>query len=380
VRSRAKHLRKGTSPSCPDSSPVSDEAALVSGVVAGASAASASVNCQWQPLSLNNGWHSEQGAWNSGDPAYCIDGGYVYLSGSLAQSGISHSEYFAGLPQQARPASNLYLSVYTYASTTGVVEIAANGAMYAHGSSARQFTSLAGISWPIAALGTGQLLTPLVNNWQSADSQWGTGDPSYHINDGVVHLSGSVDQPGSSWWYMSQLPEAARPANNQMFDVYTYGGTVGMLTVHNDATGPGGGGDIGAAQGMADQFTSLAGVTYPAATSPETPLQVLNGWQSGEGHSGIISHGPSYYLSNGVVYLDGAVLNTGSGAVAVLPPEARPTHTLYLTVGTGATNNYSATLQINPDGSMYIYGIPSNVNNTPNYWTVLCGISFEAGE
>jgi len=121
-------------------------------------------------------------------------------------------------------------------------------------------------------------------------------------------------------------------------------------------------------------------VTYPAATSAETPLQVLNGWQSGEGHSGIIGHGPSYYLSNGVVYLDGAVLNTGSGAVAVLPPAARPTHTLYLTVGTGFTNNYSATLQINPDGSMYIYGIPPSVNNTPNYWTVLCGISFEAGE
>jgi len=357
-------------------------AALGSGVVAGAPAASASTQCQWQPLSLQNGWHSEQSAWNSGDPAYCIDSGYVYLSGSLAQSGIDKDSFFAQLPQWAAPASNTHLSVYTYGGTTGAVTIYKNGAMYAWGGKATSFTSLAGISWPIAALGTGQLLTPLQNGWQSADSQWGTGDPSYHINDGVVHLSGSLDQPGTSWWTFSQMPEAARPAHDQFIDVYAYGGAVGVLQVNNSfSNGPDGGGEIGAGNGAAaDMFTSLAGVTYPAATSAETPLQVLNGWQSGEGHSGAIGHGPSYYLSNGVVYLDGAVLNTGSGAVAVLPPDARPTHTLYLTVGTGFTNNYSASLQINPDGSIYIFGIPSNVNNTPNDWTVFSGISFEAGE
>jgi len=81
-----------------------------------------------------------------------------------------------------------------------------------------------------------------------------------------------------------------------------------------------------------------------------------------------------------VVYLDGAVLNTGSGTVAQLPPAARPTHTLYLTVGTGFTNNYPCTLQIDPDGSMWVYGIPPSVNNTANDWTVFSGISFEAGE
>ena len=148
--------------------------ALGSGVVAGASAASASVDCQWQSLSLANGWHSEQSAWNSGDPAYCIDSGYVYLSGSLAQSGIDKDSFFAQLPQWAAPASNTHLSVYTYGGTTGAVTIYKNGAMYAWGGKATSFTSLAGISWPIAALGTGQLLTPLENGYKSADSQWGT--------------------------------------------------------------------------------------------------------------------------------------------------------------------------------------------------------------
>ena len=148
--------------------------ALGSGVVADASAASASIDCQWQSLSLQNGWHSEQSDWNSGDPAYCIDSGYVYLSGSLAQSGIDKDSFFAQLPQWAAPASNTHLSVYTYGGTTGAVTIYKNGAMYAWGGKATSFTSLAGISWPIAALGTGQLLTPLENGYKSADSQWGT--------------------------------------------------------------------------------------------------------------------------------------------------------------------------------------------------------------
>jgi len=156
-----------------------------------------------------------------------------------------------------------------------------------------------------------------------------------------------------------------------MMDVYTYQGNVGMVMVRND-------GPIGATGGWAaDKYASLAGVTYPAPGTAETALTPLNGWQAGGSQEGT---GPSYFISNGVVYLDGAVLNTGSGKVAVLPPAARPTHTLYLTVGTGYTNNYPCTLQIDPDGSMYIYGIPPSVNNTANDWTVLSGISFEAGE
>jgi hypothetical protein len=79
---------------------------------------------------------------------------------------------------------------------------------------------------------------------------------------------------------------------------------------------------------------------------------LLNGWQSGQ--TAWSGNGPSYYISNGVVHLDGAVLNTGSGKVAVPPPAARPTHTLYLTVP--ITWLYSAILEIQPDGLMYTYG------------------------
>lgn len=85
----------------------------------------------------------------------------------------------------------------------------------------------------------------------------------------------------------------------------------------------------------------------------------------------------SYSIINGLVYLDGAVFNTGSGKVAVLPPAARPTHTLYLTVPiTWGT----AILEIQPDGSMYTYGGPPSAYNNQNDYTTFSGISFEAGE
>src|SRR5260370_5623817 len=143
----------------------------------------------------------------------------------MAQPGSDSDNYFATRPQQARPASNLYLRVYAYAGTTGVVEIASNGAMYAHGGKATSFTSLAGISFPMATLETGQPITPLENGWQSADSQWGTGNPSYYISNGVVHLSGSVDNPVFSYVYFAQLQPAARPAHHHMMNVFTYGRT-----------------------------------------------------------------------------------------------------------------------------------------------------------
>jgi hypothetical protein len=348
----------------------------LAGAAVGAPAASASINCQWQPLSLQPGWHSEQSAWNSGDPAYCIDGGFVYLSGSLAQSGSS-GDYFAGLPQEARPGSNLYLSVYTYGGTTGVVQIDTNGAMYAYGGKATQFTSLAGISFPMATLETGQKITPLQDGWQSADSQWDTGDPAYYLSNGVVHLSGSVYNPvNQDWYFWGSIPSAARPAYDQVTNDYTYGGAPGQLLLEKGNPDD----SLGANQGNDLQYTSLAGITYPAAGAAETHLTPLNGWQAAD--STILWNGPSYYLSNGVVYLDGGVLNTGSGVVAVLPPAARPTHTLYLTVSLGAQG--TAVLQIDPDGSMYTYGGPPSAYDFtwPHYgdFTSFSGISYEVGE
>lgn len=349
--------------------------ALAGGVITVAPAASASTQCQWQPLYLQNGWHSEQSVYNTGDPAYCIDHGIVYLSGSLAQS-PSGVNYFARLPQQARPASNMYLSVYTYAGTSGTVQVNTDGTMYAYGGAAASFTSLASISFPVASAAV-QPITPGYG-WQSAQGQWGTGDPSYYVSNGAVHLSGSVFNPAGtlSPAAIATVPSAALPAYNQEMSVYSYGGAValagvdvfGMLSV-SDASEP---------IGNSERFTSLAGITYPAAAAAEMPLPLLDGWQSGQNTwSG---NGLSYYVNNGVVYLDGAVLNSGHGKVAVLPPGARPTHTLYVTVNiSGWYVGAGATVRIEPDGSIYTYGGPQGTYTSGDY-TPFSGISFEAGE
>jgi hypothetical protein len=62
-------------------------------------------------------------------------------------------------------------------------------------SAAQGFTGLAGISYPAKAMAMSTL--PLANGWQSSDSQWGTGDPSYSVSNGMVYLSGSRRSPPS---------------------------------------------------------------------------------------------------------------------------------------------------------------------------------------
>jgi hypothetical protein len=101
-------------------------------------------------LTLQGGWHSEQGVYNTGDPAYEVSGGVVYLSGSLATGGTNTE--FAVLPPAARPAHILYIKAYTFANSVGTVLIEPNGTMAVYNAldsaDSREFTSLATISFP----------------------------------------------------------------------------------------------------------------------------------------------------------------------------------------------------------------------------------------
>ncbi len=58
---------------------------------------------------------------------------------------------------------------------------------------------------------------------------------------------------------------------------------------------------VGGAQG----YTSLAGVSFPAATTAEHKLSLLNGWQSSP--PGYGTGDPAYTVIGGVVHLAGAV-------------------------------------------------------------------------
>jgi len=360
---------------------------LAVGAGVGAPTASAGVrpSCGWQALTLLNGWQSEQSAWNTGDPAYCVAGdGMVYLSGSLAQPGGGSNE-FAALPQWAWPASVLYLSVYTYAGSVGVVQVNTDGTMYAYNMSAdngeaAQFTSLAGVSFPAA--GTSLQPLSLEYGWQSAQGSYDSGDPSYAVSNGIVHLAGSMTNSVAAG-HFSVMPAGARPTDCLETNVYQYGGTVGLLSIDPISEYPYDwpAGDMftqdenDGASTIAAQFTSLAGVSYPVAGSAWQPLSLMDGWQPSQ--SGCASGAPAYYISYGVVYLDGTLARPGAGSaqIAVLPSGARPTHDLYLTVS--AEGLPYCVLRIDPSGAMYLF--PSAAGGVPTTYASLGGISYHLG-
>ncbi len=102
----------------------------------------------------------------------------------------------------------------------------------------------------------------------------------------------------------------------------------------------------------------------------QLPLQP--GWTAQDG-ANCADGPPSYYVSGHIVYLTGAVLHTqsGNGVFAVLPPAARPAHTLYLTAGTEGAPH--ADVRISPDGQMFLFG------GAAPLWASLGGISYQQG-
>jgi hypothetical protein len=346
---------------------------LAIGIGAYAPAASAGIpGCSWQSLTLMNGWQSEQNAFGTGDPSYCVTSdGMVYLSGSLAAPNGASGDEFAVLPSYAAPAHSDYLNVYTLNGTLGVLRVDPDGSLHAYGgkfnNEATQFTSLAGISFPSAVAEQGMM--PLLNGWQSAQSMYDTGNPATYVSGGVVHLDGSVFNPngpppfGSTTWTFAVLPAADKPTDCFSTNVYTFAGGTWSIWIDQSS------GDIAAADAS---YTSLAGVSYPVGSTAWQPLTLLNG-QNANGYCKVASS----YVSGGVVYLTGFLQFPGgfNGEFGVLPAGARPAHTLYMVIdGDGPNGAVYVTLRIDPSGAMYIFGSGSNTNLVS-----LAGLSYHTG-
>lgn len=352
-------------------------AALALALVFGGAAvpgASASIRpaCGWQSLYLLNGWQSANGTWTSGDPEYCVANGMVYLGGSLTQSSAAGGE-IAQLPPQALPTSPLYLSVYTYEGAVGTLYIGADGSMYVSDDSitgrASQFTSLAGISFPVAGTSLQQLtLNPA---WQSASGTYGTGDPSYAISDGAVHLAGSatITDITNPLTIFLQIPAAITPDRCAETNVYSYGGTSGTLEAGQDENLYF---ETGGNLSYQVRYISLAGVAYPEHGATWTPLNLQSGWTAGSGDCQT-GWQPSYTVIDHIVYLSGALIKSQPGSttlIGTLPAAARPLHDLYLSVSTG--QNAPGALHISPSGLMWLSG-----GATQTGLTSISGISYQ---
>ena len=328
----------------------------------------------WHPLAPVNGWQPGQSQFaGDGIPAWTVQNGVVYLSGSVIQASGTNDE-FAVLPPAARPSRILYMTVFTVAGTQGFIIVSPSGAMQARAtpySDAQGLTSLAGVSYPAPALAMHKVA--LENGWQSSQSQYGTGDPSYTVSNGVVYLSGSLHQPAGTGQVFGVLPPAARPAHTMYLTVYTYGGTMGLLEIDTN-------GMLYAYNGGAQQYTSLAGVSFRVASATMNKLALINGWQSAQPVYG--TGDPSYSVKNGVVHLSGSLLQppaTATGQMfAVLPKAARPAHYLYIKAmvySPGSAAN-AGTVVITPNGEMYAYSLTASY---AQQYTSLEGISYPLG-
>jgi hypothetical protein len=279
------------------------------------SAVPAASSVTWHDLALVNGWVSEAGG-GTGTPAYAVSGGVVYLSGSIDQASGTEG-VFATLPPAARPKSILYIAI-----DFGYLVIQRDGEISHEYSNNFSFASLAGVSYPVSGLTWHTL--PLLNGWRSANSAWHTADPAYAVSHGVVYLSGSALQATGTDATLAVLPKIARPTHWLYITVYTYTGTSGFLVIKPD-------GSVSAytntsePQPYAQQFTSLAAVSYPASGTTWHKLHMINGWKSAD--SLYQTGDPAYAVIQGIVYLSGSAYRaTGSNYchLAVLPPAARP--------------------------------------------------------
>ncbi len=359
----------------------------IAAVVPAASAGIGRAGCSWTPFTLVNGWQSANSSYGTGDPSYCVSYGIVYLSGSLSHSGSGDDE-FAVLPPAAAPTSTTYLSTYTFSGTAGALRIDPNGDLLAFDGQATTYTSLAGISFPAAESWPGRpSLLPLQNGWQSADPTYGTGSPSYLVNRGIVHLSGSMTTNGiTQAGQFAQEPPAIMADTCTETSVYTYGGNDGLLAINgtSDGNGPLWIQDTSAsppAGPYSDSFTSLAGVAYPAAGAAWQQLSIINGWWNSEDNC--LNHNASYYTQDGVVYLNGFLGSVPADGCefAILPPAARPAHTLYLIAN--AEGLPIADLEIRPDGTTCAWSNGGNDNGWNNggadgTYLSLGGISYQA--
>lgn len=209
-------------------------------------------------LALENGWQSSQSIYDTGNPAYSVSHGVVYLSGSMHTGGTSRLAFV--LPKAARPAAGMYISTYTFDGTTGWLHIQSTGQVYAEGGSAPEYTDLANVSFPVT--GTKWHNFPLTAGWKSGASQFHTAPPAYAVINGVVYLTGSMHQPVSGTGLWTFIPAPARTAGDVLeIEADTSKGSTGSVAMTNSL------GLVGSEPfSNARAFTSLAGIAYPPSS------------------------------------------------------------------------------------------------------------------
>jgi len=293
----------------------------------------------WHPIPLENGWTSASvSTLVTGTPAWAISNGVVYLRGAIKESIGEDNSTFGQLPKYAWPPSTLYIQSFTAQEVPGIMLVNTDGSLEAYDGNSDTFASLSGISYRAASATMTVHKLGLEHGWASSQSNYGTGDPSYAISDGVVYLSGSMHQNTGTAHVAALLPKAARPAQVLHILTYNFDGDSGYLQIMPT-------GQIEAFGADAQDYTSLAAISWPAPGAKWHNFALDANWHSGAAK--FHTAAPSYAVINGVVYLNGSMYQSpaSTGLWTELPAATR-TKTDVLEIEVAATGGNAGSIAI----------------------------------
>jgi hypothetical protein len=197
-----------------------------------------------------------------------------------------------------------------------------------------------------------------------------TGKPAVAIDQhNVVHLKGAIAQPAGSTNIAFVLPHKYRPNRSVYAPVTMFNGAFGRLIIEETGTVL-----VQAASdySVAQQFTSLEGVTFSKGTVPlqYSKIELKNGWEE---YNSITGSPAAALDTNNVVRLKGAVKQTsGSDAFAfTLAPKFRPDRDVYVHINT--LFGRPGRLNILENGNVYVQAV---VFDDAQTFTSLEGVSY----
>lgn len=313
-------------------------------------------------LTLINGWKTYSG---SSKPEIFAYKGIVRLKGAIKEIHGSNAEPFV-IPAPFRPAATVVIKLDLCDAANGMLIVNPDGSTEIGAensfSDAQCFSSLDGVTYSLSTDGYHKL--KLTDGWLPFGD--GTAAPAARAAGNVVRFQGAMT--GGSGVAAFTVPASLRPQSAVWIPLDMSGASNGRIGVFPD-------GSVFVqsefSTAVAQAFTSLDGAYYAMDTTGFTALTLINGWSADTVDD---SFAPGVRLDHGVVEFQGAItLSSGSSDNPfVLPPEMRPSRTVYVAVDMNQSVN--GRLEISPNGTVYV-GAESGAND-PFGFVSLDGVSF----
>ena len=286
--------------------------------------------------------------------------GIVYLTGDIADIGLSTNSVPFTLPVGFRPATNVYVPFAADCEQNAYVGTG-DGHLWIQPSGVVTIVSAAGIPGCVSLDGVSfavnaSSFTPLTlqNGWTNAP--FGTSNAAVANIDGIVHLKGAIATRGTNQLPFT-LPAGFRPTTNVYVPVDLCNGYGGRLWIQ-----PGGAVVVQETTfSHAKCLTSLDGVSFATseAAGTFTALIPRNGWTnapSGTSNAAVED-------IDGIVHLKGAVASASGevNTVFTLPSNFRPYKTVQLRVALCGAATGILTIQ---PGGYANFGQPNDFSGT----------------